>query len=72
MKIKRWYAHFDGNVEEMDNGLLISNHESGNTPDEAYENFKYSILGKRLVKNARHRDRYEFQVPNEWKENATE
>lgn len=68
LRISRYYASPKEHVEIMDDGILRSTFGSGDTPEQAVEDYAREILGERLVKNAYGEDRYEFDAPDEWTE----
>lgn len=60
-----YYAHF-GDVEVMERGCLIGEYGNGATPEEAIENYRRALRGKRLAYKAGSPWRVEIQCPTEW------
>ncbi len=64
---QRWYVSAPY-LEIMDDGILISTHGNGHTPEDALADYAAELAGKRLVMYAMREERREFWAPNEWLE----
>ncbi len=63
--LKRYYAKFEKS-ETMERGCLVGTYGNGSTKQDAVEDYKQELLGKRLAVDASSDSRREIQCPNEW------
>ena len=60
-----WQAKFESCEVMKDECFLLGEWGGGRTPDEAIKSYAQAIAGKRIVFNARGKDRREFDVPED-------